>query len=74
VGSTDLRFAIADRQFVTKICTSEYRFSKIDIDNRFLLMQIFLTNWRSAAAHLKAKKPQMAGAIRGFLFVLTFTA
>src|SRR5262245_35723084 len=48
------QFVIADRRFVTKICTSENRFSKIDIDDRFLLMQIFLTNRRSAAAELKS--------------------
>jgi len=50
--SADLSFAFADRRFVRKICVSDYRFSKIDY--RFLLMQIFLTNRRSANADLRS--------------------
>src|SRR5262245_35419994 len=53
--AADFRFGIADRQFVREICISENRFSKIDIDNRLLLMQIVVTKWRSAIADLNKK-------------------
>jgi hypothetical protein len=52
----NLKSVTADGQFVRKICISKDRLSISIFENRFFLMQIFLTNRRLAVADLKFRR------------------